>query len=596
MFLVNKSSKLLHQQIPDNDYLHKKWTIVYFNTTVFDLNNSQSEIEYQLFRLSIETFRVELNINIDEIYVYSYSYQVNYPVLCHLISEYNIHLLEIPQPHDQTTKLSIMNKYMSEEKNIIMLNHLTACVYTSGKLIMNYLDNSTTIYAPFHVYHETNTDIYVPICRKFGLNKIVNCNIIIIPFILDNHKCIETALIFSKQIHSSDVEFATNIALTMINKKSDCSDLILEDLILEEPIHDIVEIKCLLNIVTYHYDQCVHNLVSELREHGNCSINWKKIFCTQNKLLTCSPVNNIHYVVRNELDNDYIMYDDPNYLFYPNLDIYAPLVKLPKLCYDEQPYLLPDVFNTNGYKPNLNCNDKCIPINSKLFKRFVNKTSGIFIKKKIINSCQNVNSLGIPLITNPLIIPKILHHVWLGKTIVEKYTNAWNKILRVPWIYKIWTESDIIRDVFEAESTPNRWSILFKNTKCKTIKLLIAELAIVEKYGGIVISGFVIPLKLWSDEFLMQKFFMSFRNEEMDRTKICYRIMGSIKTLDVSSHIYQILTNVCDEDDDQMYRIDKTILSDPDITIYPSYYFNPVANMLPKKLLNQTVCINLWKK
>ena len=310
-------------------------------------------------------------------------------------------------------------------------------------------------------------------------------------------------------------------------------------------------------------------------------------------------------------------YDNSDFIYYPYLDIYNMGANEPKtrIILSE----LPKFFNTNGFFTDLEPNK----IYSNMFKRFDNKMSGLFVK----------NERG------KVIIPHILHHLWLDfQEPIKNYTNAWGRILKEPWMYMVWTENNLRQDVLKN----SKWEKIYYNENQRN-RLLIAYLAILEKYGGFVIDSFTLPLKLIPDEMLTSKFMMSFMDEKNFGTKLSYRIMASVpgevekkmelnKKYDAARRPFEgpnnffrdIKTTKLDKldrekinnenniiifplffenihrilsigGDDKLQTLENYIINNPDVIIYPSYYFNPNTYIFPKKLLKLAICINLWK-
>jgi hypothetical protein len=56
--------------------------------------------------------------------------------------------------------------------------------------------------------------------------------------------------------------------------------------------------------------------------------------------------------------------------------------------------------------------------------------------------------------------------------------------------------------------------------------------------------------------------------------------------------IYKILSLV---NENKLLEVENSLVSNPEVIIYPSYYFNPNSYIFPKKLLSMAICINLWK-
>lgn len=251
---------------------------------------------------------------------------------------------------------------------------------------------------------------------------------------------------------------------------------------------------------------------------------------------------------------DMIPYNHPDYIYYPFLDIDSTKdVAIPN----------PQYFNTNGYGSE-------IPFDkSKLFLRFNDKNKGIFIKKKMGN----------------VIVPALLHHVWLHDAPDIIYQRAWSKILHQPWAYLVWTENNI--------NPPPRWKYLWENTADPNMKYIIAAMILLEKYGGVIVDSYSMPLKIIPEELLMSKFAAAFQNEPINGTLISYKFMAGSQNSPIVNKIHAILMS--DKNDNKLNMIQNDILSDPDTVIYPSYFFNPRLATTPKILMDQAVAIHFKK-
>lgn len=268
-----------------------------------------------------------------------------------------------------------------------------------------------------------------------------------------------------------------------------------------------------------------------------------------------------------------------NYIFYPSFDIDGDkkLLDLSNLS---------NVFNTNGFS--IDTHD----IYSLMFPRFLSKSSGLYIKQP----------------NNSNIIPKILHHVWLTEPNME-IIELWKKIL-YDWEYIIWTP-----DKFNL----GKWKDVYEKNK-----LLSIYLSILEKYGGIIINGEQMPLKKIPDDFLKEKFWLTFD----ENNKLSYNILGSIQGIQEHEKIDSIndpsrlpyegknnyfinlkLNRNIDDDKLLFYHIYQQIfnsllndnfdindlLKNHNVVVYPNYYFNP-NDTYPRFLLKKAISYPIIKK
>ncbi|AVL94685.1 glycosyltransferase [Moumouvirus australiensis] len=319
----------------------------------------------------------------------------------------------------------------------------------------------------------------------------------------------------------------------------------------------------------------------------------------QNKFVIYNP-SIVNYkdlyelIISNNNTGNYYNYYNDEYIFYPYFDFNLESQKIDVVNNF-------DIYNTNGFG---NIEQNINPFNY-VYKRFNNLLRGSFLKKK----------------ENTYEIPKIIHHIWVDNDSVSNYTNPWKKILKEPWEYKIWDINNI-NNFMEN----NRWKELYDKTSGK-FKYLILSLSILEKYGGIIINSFCVPLKIIPDELLSNKFFISFDNEKKG-TNISLNIMGSVcgplndknnfkdpyvarkpfdginnffrskkeNTIDTFFQDLFIKINKINTTNSNLFDEVQTIFTNnSDIFIYPSYFFNLNSSIYPKKLINQTVLITLHK-
>ncbi|AFX92402.1 putative glycosyltransferase [Megavirus courdo11] len=226
-----------------------------------------------------------------------------------------------------------------------------------------------------------------------------------------------------------------------------------------------------------------------------------------NKLITSINKSNIKSIYESDISknliNNKFEFSNSNneYIYYPYIDFNISHHK-----YNKNNYF--HIFNTNGYYSNKFDHNPF----KDAFKRFETVSQGSFILKPQTNHC----------------IPKIINHIWIDDKIsniqIDYYSYLWKKILKKPWIYKIWCREDI--DKYLAET---KWNNLYQKSS-SIIKDIIVSLAILEKYGGIIINSYTIPLKIIPDDMLSNKFFLGFDSDfnNNDELKLSYRVMASI--------------------------------------------------------------------
>ena len=546
----------------------RHWILIFLK---LKFNDTDLNIENYFYELNIKLINRE--INIEQIYIYTYSHPENERRFDFLIKNFKPKMVDITTvPQSNSLKLFIINTFMNHNKNIILLEDGYG-FSDQHKNELSLINSTDSIFSNF-----IRTDkiakingAYLGISEKFNLNHIISANILIVPFNDINFEFFGNSLKMANQLMYDDMDLMTNISLTVTNFRSKN------------------KIKNINNLIICNYtiydNKNIHFLIEKYISEKNLKIEKRHL----------------------------ITYDDPKYVYYPCFDVdhslYLDNINPEIANTDEK------IINTNGYCPIIPKQHSIYPL---MYKRFDSKTSGIFIKK-----------------TNAkIIIPKILHHIWLESSPITNYTNAWGRILRDPWKYMIWTEIKLRNDVLK-----NDWLTIYENENNFSIKLLVVCLAVLEKYGGIVIDSFVLPIKLFPDEFLSHKFLISFLDERTAGTKLCYRIMASVpgsidpkkrmkinddaarrpfeginnffiniklkekENLQLNAASDQPINNVeifnkfskILLQERNISLIENAILSDRNIMIYPSYFFNPNCYTYPKKLSDLAVCINLWK-
>lgn len=485
----------------NNFISNKQWDLIYFVN-----DNLDEYIKYELFRLSIISFTISLNITKIEIYINQNNDLINglsKEFKCNIIS--NIHY----------NKLYIINEYINNKKNIII----------SKPNIIYKVENIHDITNIYAYYTFINDHIYSQI-SELNINKIIDTDFIIINYNYNVKLFINDVYTLAEQINDNK---NINLLFTLTNKKyniiKDINDTIFSEMIINQQI-----------------DKDFKNTIRELKKDDQI-IDWKSWFHTK-KL-------------------NRILYEMNEYLYYPMLDVYYNNKNNDNESFG---------FNTNCYHPDIKSQPE---IRKLMFKRFNSKYEGFYIRK---NKCSDI-------------IPNSFHHLLLFENdINNEYITLWKNILK-DWSYNIWTINDLRLKVFKPNSDGlNRWEKLYDMEKNITIKIFIASIAILERFGGIILDGYAIPIKKIYPEILRNRFFASFLDEKMG-INISFRFIGAIKHISLFNDLYELICN------NQIIHINDFILGHNDVTtIYPSYFFNSTHDNLPYFLKNKTICIIIWKK
>lgn len=546
----------LTQQVLSSYYLmqRKSWNLVLFR---FE-DEVVSHLEYFLSALSINFLTRDFTI--DHIYIYHYDTQKNITAYQEIIEKYNVRIIRLPFSLPRNNiRLVIMKKFLTEQKNTIFLGKSRVYLNTQNEL-------------PFEIIH--NDQLFLSaMVPNANLNDPLNKTIIDSDFLIvlptkQNLKIINYALSISKQLDEDDY-LSTNISLSITNQK----------------FNSIQLIPSINNVTLSIYDKTHLAVIREIYAYN------RGIF--HNSLLPLSMK-----------DVDYLLH---NYIYYPYFDIDTPVEWLSNLEnitnnsineYTNHPL----TFNTNGFQHSLT--DFNI-IYSKLYTRFNDKMSGLFIKKKSQSG----------------IINQIIHHFWLNESPVDKYIDAWGQILTDPWKYFIWTKEKI-----ETEVLPNsRWDIPYQYSNVK-IKNIICFIVVLELYGGIAIDSSLLPIRQIPSELLNNNFFIGFINEKTHGRKLSFKIIGSgigtskknpsikktgkvihpknyvfnatftnqnqvmVQDNNVFDEIYQTLVNK-----NHLDALENVLIANHNITVYPSYYFNPNLYFHPEQVMDMALCVRIHK-
>lgn len=536
------------------DHSKKEWLLVYFIYDAYNKNNYTN----QIFRLSIESFK--LIFNLKEIIVYTSVDKID--SLKSLSKEYNLKV------YGSTTsfpgKMNIILQSMKENNNLILTNPSIVFDYHNylPKNQLINIDSNKQIYSIFKSIYESN-DFYWKICSKCNLEKIIDSNLLIVPFNQSNKEFIVEAYQIATQIKTQNDNLITEIALSLTNKKVSFIGN------KNNFISDIKESNLFEKIKFVFPDKPMINVIKELQVK-NKNIDW---------IEWLNGFDKYQVVPNNYCD----------YIYYPNLDVDFGCTKTSLIKRVNQNEL-PFSFNTNGYFiDSLKRNQ----IQKLLFHRFDSTLNGLFIKK------ENQICLPIePIIKEPLTIPKIFHQLWLESDVLSNdCIYAWQRVLKRSWGYRLWTITELRLEVFKPNANGlNRWEKLFNLELDVQTKVLIAQFAILEKYGGIVIDGLSIPLNVIPDEILNNHFIIGFLDENLTGTTLSYRLMGSSHPMglyqlkyDLFNEIYQLIAgNHCS-------LLNDLLISHPYVTVYPSYYFNKRLDDNFRSLNNLTICAMQWK-
>lgn len=390
------------------------------------------------------------------------------------------------------------------------------------------INNIIDITNIYAYYTSINKHMYPQIME---LNEIIDTDFIIINYDENLKLFMNDIYTLEKQINIIDNKIICNLLFTLTNKKyniiKNINDTIFSEMFIDQKI-----------------DKNFINTISELKKDDQ-NIDWKS------------------WLHKKNLNR--ILHDMNEYIYYPMLDVYYN-------CKYNDNINESFGFNTNFYYIDIKSQPE---IRKLMFKRFNSKYEGFYIRK---NKCLEI-------------IPNNFHHLLLFENdINNEYIILWKNILK-DWSYNIWTINDLRLKVFKPDGNGlNRWEKLYDMEKNITIKIFIASIAILERFGGIILDGYAIPIKKIYSEILHNRFFIGFLDEKKG-INISFRFMGAIKHISLFDDIYELICN------NQIIHINDFILGHTDVTtIYPSYFFNSTHDNLPYFLKNKTICIIIWKK
>lgn len=455
-----------------------------------------------------------------------------------------------------------------KNKDFILFYYLDFCldILKTKMLIFNLANNLKQINIKYiYIYSITeNKDLLVSL-KDYPIDISYECHIIFdkLREILDKQVNI---IIIDYNIIFKDI----NLAMLNVDNNIYLLDNI-RFLLINNNLYTANLIKMQLSKID-HIDSFLHsvNQKHNLIKHIEKSYLFKSISVLQDYIFK-NIDRELYYL--NQVEHTYLNtlpleYDHINFLYYPLLDLDDDIDKF-DLATDTSKIV---ALNTNGFYYKFIENR--FQVNCKLFKRFHSKKSGLFVRK-----FYDTN-----------IIPCHFHHIFLYDTPSPIYTSYWNKLLKNKWQYHLWNLENLRTDIFKPNANGcNRWEILFDTETNYKNKILIASFAILEKYGGIIVEGDCIPNKSIPDYILKCNFFISFLDEEKANLTLSYRCFGAFYKCPIIDSIYNLI--VCNN----LESIDSIILTHPDATIYPSYYFNSTFDNLPIVLRKSNICITLWK-
>lgn len=457
-----------------------KWNLLYFITKNYD---KIDDIFFQLLLLSIHTFKA--NLNIDKIYIYSNSNEK----LKKYSKEHGFKFKS--KKNNRGEKFSYIVDFLEKKINVAVAN---------DRLCMtNDFRNVESMPCSLYLEQKDLHDEYIELAEKYTFSKYINSDAMIITSNNSTKKIFKNAHLLATRLNISKSIVNDNIAITIAIRKDtfvNIENIFIVSYIEDNVFYDsIVEIKRLIEKSASKYDR-------------NNNINWKNLISMGKKYFS---KNDFRSIVSFELMIPSIPYYNNEFYYYPFMDIISTKTKLK---------LPVEIFNTNQSE----CHIEDKMQYSKLYKRFTEKRSGLFIKKKTYQTC-------------PLNI-----HIINGNEIISYVSENFN--------IKIWTQ-DMIDNMVNNSRWANYYSI---------DRNVISKLAIIDLYGGLVVNGNWNLLDV--DIFNVDLGFVFV--DEINGLDIRNDIMIGKASLAVDNIWNNLHTQ----------NITQSILTAFEITIFPSYYFH----------------------
>ena len=522
----------------------KSWTLIYYIPLVLPLGANPLEQFAIAFMIECAKYK----FNAEEVLVYVPQHEGN-GAFYGPLQKLGLELVEMVPPIQPI--LSIIYHFLVRSKqNVIFFRYDQG--FDPLDHLEHYLDQPR-IYA--NAVENSERALFKSICSVLQTEEIVDSNLLLVPYTTSNAKFITKAFELGPSIRTRDETLATNICLTIVNNTTPLIKFFSQ------------------TYIPYGRHKIFHRLLQEL---------------------AISP-----QFTRN------VPFDDPNFIYYPFLDIdLPPNPPDPTAC----------IFNTNG----ITFEPTPLAIQSLMYGRFDNGHSGFFSRIK----------------EQPPIIPKILHQIFFQEVDLDQI-QRWGRHLQEPWVHLVWTEREL-GEVME------RWHMPFQLNP--QLRHLVASLAILEKYGGLVVGADHLPLKPLPDHMLGHKFWLGFWNEATNGITLYHGVLGSVpgnvgarppimegrqpflginnffKDVRIQNqrltdprapvvtasgteivtngplfeNLYRILGSDLDLEN-KISSLDLYLMTNPDVMIYPSYYFNPHLPLVPKKLSKLAICTRLQR-
>lgn len=460
-----------------NWFKREQWALLFFLSESYD---DLDDMNTQLLKLSIDSFGYHMSFT--KIMIFCSSYSGNQKI-------FNMsHMNDIEVTTYCRDKFAVIDRLLSSGLNVIVSNRMMG---------MSDCVGTTKSYAQMI---PVDDGIYNSFGHDYGFTRYINSNAMVIINSDKMKSLIQSAQLMASKLAINNAEVNDNIALTIVNKTNHFCDM------------DDKKIVCYKNNRAFYDSFCELKALTKDKSSSPYSkknyIDWRSLISKQIKAIGLT--NDFRMIINYELMNPPVPYNDPNYIYYPFIDIEAPKYQSTDLL---------NIFNTNGMVVSVELDN----VFNLFYKRFFSPRSGLFIRKKSSKtSC-----------------PKKIHLL-----------NGSNAINFTGEDFALYSWNDDQLNDMVAES---RWAIHYnKNPQ------LIRKLVLIDTHGGLVVES---SWRIITSELFQNQLSLSFEYASVDPN---YSFIAGMNS-DATDYIWNALYDV---------PIDGVIKTAPGVIIYPGCYFD----------------------
>ena len=466
------------------------------------------------------------------------------------------------------TILELISEFvLGKKKNVIFLSRSVGFInlnLTHRNIFLPLITGvDRHIYASIREY--SNNNEYQSISKKFGINKFINSELLIIPYSITNCDYINKTINLSNMLSTQNKQFVVNISLTISALK---------------------------------YPNLVKNI--DMLDTNNQFVNIDNPNITT-ILNEFEIKNDVNVFVDSELEKLASYYHNPEYIYYPYFDVNV----FPKKIIDNSS----KIFNTNGISIDTNK----LPY-QLIYKRYNTPTSGLFVKKDECNAIVPKILHRIWLDSDHAHKDKLLNPLWTHLTWTNE--NIKNELLansRWEKIYYMYTtpnnQYNQLQYLVVAITILEKYGGLVIDpsiilTKSIPIELLKSKISITfqnesqnTELSYMMIAS--VPGKLFfhSNEKNTSQTIIDparfpfegknnfFRDVKLAQHASLSNNIDDTQTIiypELFDAVYYILSNPATN---TLFLLHQLLINDPNIVIYPSYYIS--NNYLLQKKLSE---------